>query len=55
MAAAVGALAAKGAQEMIELPSAIAALASYWVRLKAQGKILKVAAVEHCVVIIRRL
>ena len=51
----LGPLAAQGAQAVIERASVIAALAAYRARLKAQGKLLKAAAVERCIEIVRRL
>lgn len=52
---ALGALAAQGAQEVIDRAGVIAALLAYRSRLKAQGKLLKAAAVEHCIAIVRQL
>jgi hypothetical protein len=40
---------------MIELQTAIAALSAYRASLRDSGKLLKAAAVERCIVILRRL
>ena len=51
----LGPVATQGVQEVIELASVIAALSAYRSQLKAQGKLIKAAAVGHCIVIVRRL
>lgn len=40
---------------MLDLAAIVAALNSYRARLKERGQVLKGAAVEHCIAIIRRL